>query len=233
LGKEKLGDIDDQVDWVISKGKNLKGMIRIGLLQDYSTPFPLFTILAEFRKKYPNISFEVTFATGARLEQMLLENKLDLGLLSNFEQRSLFVTSQVSTANHLLATSREYLESKGPFHTIDTVLEADLIDLDINFITLRGWMKKNIESRIGDLIRKVPAITTPNHLATKEILEAGFGIAVLPEYLIEKPLKKGEILRVLPQMKELIVWLDIAYRKPRKLQLFEKVFVEYIQEYSR
>jgi DNA-binding transcriptional LysR family regulator len=230
LAKEKLGDLDKQLDWVISKGQNLKGRIHVGYLQDHATPFPLFELLVNFRKRYPQIDFEVSYDINSNIEEKLLDNKYDIGFLLQFEKRELFETIQVSTAAHFVVTSKEYLEKNGPFQTIDKVLDADLIDFDLNFFAFKAWVRKNFENKLPELIHRTPDLIVPNHIAAQAIVEGGHGIAILPEYLIEDSLRKGRILKLLPQIKESTVWLDLGIQKSKMLQLYEQAFVDFIKE---
>lgn len=230
LAKEKFGDIDEHVDRVISKVQSLKGQIRVGFASEIATPFPLFQLIGRFRKKYPNISFEISFGTNSHIEDGLLSSDYDIGFLTQFESRDHFDTFQTSHSLHFLITSKEYLEAKGPFTTIDSILKGDLIDFDLNFSNLKQWMRKNSENKIPELIHRTPDLIVPNHMAAVAIIDEGHGIALLPEYLIEESILKGKLVKLLPQFKGIPVWLELTLRKSKQLQDHEKVFIDFIKE---
>lgn len=230
LAKEKLGDIDEHVDLVISKGQNLKGKIRLGIAVEMAAPFSLFQQLARFRKKYPNISFEITIVKNLALEDGLIHMSYDMGIVSQLAARDLYETCQLSISHHFLITSKEYLEMKGPFTTIELILEADFIDFDLSFSNLKLWMHHHAENKIPALIYQTPALVVPGYSAAIEVVKEGHGIALLPEHLFEEGLKKGKLVKLLPQFKGIPIWLDLAISKSKTIQPYERLFLDFMKE---
>ncbi len=232
LAKEKLGDIDIHVDRVISKGQTVKGTLNIGLLSYKSTPFPFYKTLGNFKKNYPDIRLEVKTLPNIHLEKELLNESLDFGFLTEFEQRNLFHTIQTSTASLIPTTSWQYLERKGPFQAMDDILNANLIDCDLNLPHFRGWLRKNSPSLVEELIHKTPDLIVPDLIAAKMVIEEGYGIAVLPEHLTKENVRQNKLIHLLPQMKGYTIWQELGYCKSKILGPHEQAFVDFIKSHT-
>ncbi len=220
----RMATINEELSTLLTSDKEVTGCIEIGVLQDHSTNIQqqLLKTIATFRSQHPSVTFNIHFGTSRQIEQALLDHKLDLGLLINFQERHRFHITAITQEEHLIVSSSKL----GSVPTIKALLQADLIDIDETFTCLTPWIQKHDPTLIPALDNKHPAIIAPDFTAIKDLVLAHQGIAVLPKYLIEKELKTGKLIQLLPTKETLHVTLDLAIPRGRPLRLCEELFQE-------
>ncbi len=228
----RMSAIEEQIHTIIKAGAEVGGCIEIGVLQDHSTKIQeqLFHILSAFRKKYPSVTFKINFATSAEIEQGLLDQDLDIGLLINFRERHRFHVFGVTKEEHLVITSSSYLKQVGSLSNLKDVIAADLIDIDDSFTCLTPWVQKHAPTLLQKLEEKSPVIVIPDFRAIREVVLSGQGVSVIPKYLIESDLVSGKLVQVLPKLSVLHVEVDCAIIRGRKERLSELFFLEALRE---
>lgn len=224
--------IEEQLENIAKAGIEVGGCIEIGLLQDHSSRIQehFFHILSAFRKKYPSVTFKINFATSVEIEEGLLTQVLDIGLLINFRERHRFHVFEVATEEHLVVTSSDYLKKIGPLNHLKDIITADLIDIDETFTCLTPWVQKHGPSLVHMLDEKRPIVVIPDFKAAKELILLGQGIGVIPRYLIENDLANGRIVQVMPKLSTLLVKVDCAVLRGRREHLSEHLFIEALRE---
>jgi len=232
--RDRMNAIDEQLTTIIKAGEEVGGCIEIGVLQDHSTKIQerLLFVLAKFRKKYPAVTFKINFGTSIEIEQGLLNQKLDIGLLINFRERHRFHVFEVAKEEHIITTSSEYLKEKGPIDHLNDIMTADLIDIDETFTCLTPWIQKHGPKLVQKLDEKSPIIIVPDFQNTREFVLLGLGIAVIPRYLIGHDLKKGKLVQVLPKLSTLQVSVDCATQRGKRERLCEVLFLEAMRDSS-
>ncbi len=228
---DRISAIDGQLMSIIQANHEVTGYIEIGVLQDYSTNIleDLLRILANFREKYPAVTLKIHFDTSFNIEQSLLNQKIDFGLLINFREHHHFHVFEVATAEHIIVTSNAYLKNNHPFHTVQDVVKADLIDIDVSFTCLTPWVKKHAPFLVEELHEKTPVLTVPNFKSIKELLLLDCGIGVVPKYLVEGELKKRELIQILPELSTLRVGVECAILKRKRERLCDVLFKKEIR----
>lgn len=233
IAKERLSQISDEVQFMKKASNTVEGHIRLGILDDYANEFDVGEALAHLCLQHPNISVSVSYGTSPRLEAQLIENQIDIASLVFFTQPELFVRAPISSAKHNLYTSSTYLKRQGPVRTYSHILDADLLDLHEDFTTLSHWFRKNAPHLVPSLRHRKPNMTAPNHQTLKQIVVAGFGMAILPDYLIKDLVASGDCVQVLSSAKSITSGLDLAYRTNKTLRLCEKLLIQELKKFAK
>jgi DNA-binding transcriptional LysR family regulator len=230
LAKEKFQGIDDEVLKLRNDVEKIEGHIRVGLLSDYMNPFDAGLHIAAFCSRYPKISFSVQYGSSNDIEAKLISNEVDLGFLVYFREPKMFVKRAINQATHRVYGSKAYVERRGPFKTYKDILEADLVDLNDTFACFGTWYQKNSPELKASLLHLRPAVVVPNHRAMAEIVNAGFGLALLPDFLVEELGIHKRCVELVKTAKPAQTGLDVAYRSNKTLKLSERLFIESITE---
>jgi DNA-binding transcriptional LysR family regulator len=218
--------IEAAVAAVRDSNQMMEGHIRLGVLMDHSTTFSLAKTLMGFSKLHAGVTFDIQFGTNSEIESGLHKGTLDLGLSIVFEEPRALTREPVKTAKHCFVSQKTS-------HKIDLehILESQrLIDFSQDFLCLTPWVLKNKPDVISILKGRRPSLIVPNHLTAFELVESGWGCAVLPEYICKELIEAGKIQRLGPL--DLNVVLDIASTKERTLRSYERAFVEFIKQPS-
>lgn len=228
LAKEKLGQIRDGVLDLKKATETAEGHIVVGALNDFGTDFDVGTAIGSFCGEHPKVTFEVRSGTSPEVERDLLENKIDLGILVVFRVPEMFVRKPVQKSWHSLYTSTAYAKRVEPIRSCRDLLDKSLIDLDEQFMGIGTFVAKNARTLLSTLRRRRPDIIAPNLRVAKSVMMAGFGIAMLPDFLVEKEVKDKKVARVLEHLKPLSGGMDVAHRIHRTLRLCEKLFIHHL-----
>lgn len=229
---DRMAAIDEQLATIITADKEIGGCIEIGVLHDQSTNIQqlLLTTIAKFRSEYPSVIFKIHFGTSTHIEQALLEQQLDIGLLINFRERHRFKVFEVTAEEHIIVTSPEYLKKSRPFDTVKDVISSDLIDIDENLTCFAPWVQRHDPISLKLLEERNPVIAVPDFSTIRELVLAEQGVAVIPRYLIEDDLACNSLIQVLPELSPLQVGLDCAVERGHREHLCERLFIEKLRE---
>ncbi len=230
FAKQRLGALDDYVGSLRKQAENVEGQLSIGVLNDSGTDFNAGKAIGVFCSKHPNVRVSVTVGATSVIEQGLIDNKFDIGVLVFFEKPEMFERKHIKTNNHHLYTSQKYLDANGPISTYKDLIQKDLIDISKDFLGLGTFIKKNAKEYLATLKHREPNIICPNIEMIYHMIVAGYGVAMLPDFLVEKAVKSGRLIRIFESAKSLTGGLDVAIRSNRTVRLCEKLFIEHISK---
>jgi DNA-binding transcriptional LysR family regulator len=152
------------------------GEIRIGTIKCVGTYF-LPQVLCEIRSKHPMVRPKLLYRDSGELLESLAASRLDVALVVDpvpdprFTHRNVF-EEQISLVS-------------GPGHRFYGRASLDLSELsDVQFVALSpqtsaGALIRTYLDRVG--ISVVPSVTTDNVETVKRMVEAGMGVAFLPD----------------------------------------------------
>jgi len=230
--KINLNQIDEQVLSLKKTRQLIEGHIRLGAHHNYSTNLEVGKVIGGFCQQYPNVTFEILDGTSESIESDLIENKLDLGFIVVFRFPEMFIRTPISQARHSLYTSKSYLNKIGPIKTFKDITDKNLVDLTANFVCLSSYLRKRSKTLVPTLKHRRPDVTAPNFEIVKQIILSGYGIGMIPDFMVEKEVKKGSLVSLFPSSKMFHAGLDIAYRTNRTLRLCEDLFIKYIHSHE-
>lgn len=81
-------NIQESISQLQGEMESLEGVIKIGTSFD-STRENLVYIINLFKTKYPNVRFKLVFDIDFTLEEMMLSNELDMGILFVFRDKKI------------------------------------------------------------------------------------------------------------------------------------------------
>lgn len=126
-----------------------------------------------------------------------------------------------------LAASPALVESRGPVKTL-----ADLQSWP--WVSLAGsqfWSATEVilmdRKGIEQTLHISPVLISEGVTSVREAVRAGLGIALLPDWLIEKDLEAGALVRVLPRWKPQDVPVHVVYAGQRVLPARVSAFIDY------
>ncbi|SIS43514.1 LysR family transcriptional regulator [Neptunomonas antarctica] len=199
-----------------------QGCVRIGIpgmLGSYYFP----PILMAFKHRYPELSLEVIEAGTWKLQQMVEQGELDLGVIV-----SEFVPDTLHTEIFL---RQQMLVTVGKDHAFATQQSVTYTDFFAEELVMfkDGYFHRKIVDRLANQIGAKPHIGFETNLIPliKSIVKQGFGISTLLGMVIEK----DDDLIALPFSQP--VWLDlsIAWNKDRHLSQANRAFVNFMLDH--
>ncbi len=226
--KQPMKDLESGIMEVQNRGSMLQGTITLGVISDHAVSCDLFKHISSFCLAHPKVNLEITLGTSEMIEPLLLENRLDFGVIVYLAESALFIKKPLAPAFHLPVCSPKYLEGRHPISTFEDLTGADLIDQHRELWSWTDWVTRHYPKKVATLRQIVPRLIVPSYLAMKDVVLGGFGIALLPQYLIQKELNEKELVGLFPKKKPISFDLVIAYRKSKNLRLCENALLEHL-----
>lgn len=181
--------------------------------------------MVEFNQRYPEISLEIQLSDKY---EDLLEHQIDVAIRVGELKNSNLI------CKHIFTTPR-YLFSSGDFckqHTIDTVdvlsqlpivaLRTEQINPDR--ITLYRTGHETLTMSIN------PVIYVNDMLTLVEIVRHGGGIAMIPQFVAQPYIDRGELHRVLTDYQGETASFQLLFQNRQNMPKKMRVFIDFISE---
>jgi DNA-binding transcriptional LysR family regulator len=188
--------------------------------------------LAGFAHRHPDVKLSLDF-TGRRLD--LIGERFDVALRAGALTGSEAVARKLFSWTWQLYASPAYLRENGTPKS-----PADLADH--RFVVLEAYSRPapEIDLVSGQKVERItmPGVVVSNSLGVlRAMLIAGGGIGLVPARMAEEPLRKRQLVRVLPAWasRPLDIFYVIPSRRllPAKTRLFVEELVEHVRAQER
>lgn len=233
---ERMNDISDHISTLKSDTKSLGGLIKIGVRPDIGI-FNLPILIANFKKEFPNVNFQIDYGYATEIEKMLINNEIDFGILLFVKDKKLFDIHPLAKKEVALVASKRYLANKGEIKGPQDVLKLDLIDYvdDVETRAFAGWANKISKSIMAEQRKIKATVICPDSAMMKALIEKHVGVGLLPKYLVDPEILKGRLVQLLSkQAQDFTISFDLAVRKTRSKALVKEAFLDYcINEIGR
>ncbi|MFK4785552.1 LysR substrate-binding domain-containing protein [Fusobacterium sp. MFO224] len=203
-----------------------KGEISIGLLADRGI-YLFVSILDELKKKYPNLTIKPLDLSVVKQQEMLINNKLDLGFMTlGDNQKSEDNYVPIYRERFVLVCSKKniFIDKL----ELNTVEEVDLSKLkDMEFVVIeKGTVTREMTDKKFKEFKINPKIlfeTSYSRSIVTAVKSSNCCFAILPFYYAASNLDELEVY----EMKNPILWeVSISYKKGKYLNEPAKYFIE-------
>ena len=208
--------------------KKSKGRIKVGTSVLPGVYF-LPSILADFKKEYPDIIIDLQVDFSSEIEKAVLDNVLHVGIVGT-PDGAVFsgqLEKEVLLKDHLVACAgREH-----PFFSREAVSIEDIAGEELILPGKDTFTRKVIEDEIKKKGLKCSVCyEVTNNEMIKKMVENNLGISVLCSSMI----KKEEMVKGLPILDlKSHRHIDLVYRKDRKISPPLQSFIDFLIYSSR
>jgi len=172
-----------------------KGLIRITAPLEFDlTLFSQFH--RDFKKNFPQVKIEMILTD--RVVDLIGEN-FDLALRAGKLKDSQLVARKIASHSFSLFASPTYLKDRPPIRQWDDLEHHSYLHFQPSGVP-RTWslFDKNGKSH---RLKQEPAIISTSMASLKAMILEGCGFGLIPDFLLNDELAKGQIVPVLPQFK--------------------------------
>ena len=181
--KSILTASEDLVEYAGASGKPMTATIRLGVIPTIA-PFLLPTVLPEVRKRFPDLRITLREDLTANLLSRLTEHKLDFALIAlPYDVRGLLVEELFD--DHFWLVAREgdpALKGK------EVILPAKMAERLLLLEEGHCLREHSLQACKKADIRKDEGMEATSLLTLLQMVESGFGIALLPEMAVKSNL---------------------------------------------
>ena len=192
---EHLPPIEDALEALLDDGMNVRGLMRVGGVLPFSRLW-LRPRVAELLRLYPELRLEVSFGVPSLLIPRLQSGSLDLAIAAEPVESPLLSSRAIFVEEFWAVCAKSYLAGAAPPETEKELLQQRYIVYDDSRPMHDAWW----QSVVGR--RGAPATLSCSIANLDEMLhlaEMGFGVAVLPNYLVSDAVQRGKLLRLAPR----------------------------------
>jgi DNA-binding transcriptional LysR family regulator len=207
--------------------KSLSGHLRVFATPDCGQ-WIVTRLVSRFLQDHPRVT--ISLALSARPLHMIQEG-CEVGLLpGKITDESVIARPAGNITLHLAA-------APGLVKSRSTVKK--LTDLKSwPWISLSGsqfWGTKEVKliAQNGDeeVLPISPVLVSEGVTSIREAVRAGLGVALLPDWLIEKDLRSGRLVRLLPKLKAKDMPIHVVYLGQRLLSARVSAFIDFAVKY--
>jgi DNA-binding transcriptional LysR family regulator len=208
-------------------GEDMKGLIRI-TMPVVSANLLLSDAIAEFCKKYPDISVELNITN--RLVD-LIEEGFDLAIRTAKLEDSSLIARRLIDSQWIICAAPEYLKQHGTPKTPDDLIHHECLMYKFNNGYSSAW-PLYIEGT--EQLLAINGRFLSNHLsAIKQAALANLGIALLPQALVYDELKQQTLVQILSRFTRKKMGMYAVYPKARQPDQKLKRLVDHLGEALR
>ena len=187
--------------------------------ESYLTP-----MVADYLQQYPGVSIELVLADRY---VNIVDEGFDLAIrIGDLADSSLFARRLARTRGVACATPKYLAEAGMPTHPSELASHACI--LDTNFDNAEKW--PFVENGKSFHVSVNGPFRVNNAVAVREMLLAGRGIALCPDYVIADALGDGRLQPVLSEFAALSYGIHAVYPHSRYLAAKVRGFIEFLQE---
>ena len=184
-------------------------------------------LLPKLAKLYPSLSVELIL-TDSYLD--LIEERIDVAIRLGTLQDSSYMVKHLRKMNFYICASPDYLSKHGQLKIPQDIEHHNCLLFPRARYSL-NWLFKDRTGKITEIPIKGKYLLT-NSLAIKQCAISGMGLALLPDWLVDRDLKSGALVRLFAEYEVTAtdfvssIWLLYPSRVyiPAKTQ----VFIDYI-----
>ncbi|EKM5065362.1 LysR family transcriptional regulator [Cronobacter turicensis] len=203
-----------------------RGLLRI----DAATPVILHLLLPmikPFRERYPEVTLSLV---SSETFINLIERKVDVAIRagtltdSSLRARPLFISYRKIVA------SPDYLSRHGVPETICDLKEHICLGFT-EPVSLNTWP---VACEDGQLLEITPGMTSNSGETLKQLCLTGNGIACLSDYMIDKEIKRGDVVELLAEYRLPVEMpFSAVYYSDRAVSTRIRTFIDFLSEHLK
>ena len=223
-------NIQESVSQLQDKMESLEGVIKIGTSFD-SNRGKLVHIINLFKTKYPNVRFELIFDIDFTLEEMVLSNELDMGILFVFRDKKILSGEPLETKKYGLYCRKDFYKKHGPFKRYKDLIGVPFVEYTHNFGSFGAWMKKNCPKESKAFLQQRPEIIVENDKVIEEFIAAGWCMGFIEESRFLAQRRANQLVKLFPQADDIFPSLDFVTKKKANKRFIESAFRRHLFEF--
>ncbi len=208
------------------------GELRIGSPPEFGKVY-LSMMAAEFRKRYPEVTFKFEFGTPDILLPLLREGRIDFILLDDFLTKKpydgnlhIFDFKPVTKEKIILACSDEYYEKhiKDDL-SFETLIKQRYISYTDDRMLISRWFKHHFSKQSV----KINCVMTVNdHEAVVSGILNHIGVGIISSHLVKNELESGKMIKITTPEPDIVNTISLVQLLDKVPTLSEKLFSKFL-----
>lgn len=217
-----LDDIHEAEQAMSTRRQALHGTFRISMPMSFGMSH-LSPLIAQFLAQHPALQFHIELAD--RYVDMIGEG-FDMAIRIGALADSTLIARRLGEQRRLICASPAYLARAGTPATPDDL--AQHAGLRYGREALSGWELQQA-GKSKSVMVKGPMLSN-NGEVLRDAAIAGLGLVLLPGFIVEPALKRGELVSVLEAYQPAPLCLNAVYPQHRQRSEVNRVLLNFLQD---
>jgi len=222
--QQLLDDLDDLENLVQQNEQSLTGKLRVAGPNTFADLY-LAPALQEFMRRHRAIKLELTL-TDDFVD--LVHNRYDLAIRIGALEDSSLIARRLGTSAIVCCAAPAYLADRGTPLTPNDLSTHELI-IDSNIRNPANW--RFLVAGTVQAIRAHGRVQVNSALLVRNLLLAGAGIALIPEFVVHDALADGRLVQLPFEYESPYLGLYAVYPQRRHVSNRVRVFVDFLVEW--
>ncbi|WP_254632423.1 MULTISPECIES: LysR family transcriptional regulator [Achromobacter] len=218
-----LGELHEAVeDMLPTKGDTLRGRLRISTPMSFGILY-LGPVIADFGRQHPGLEIAVDYDDRP---VSLAQGGYDVAVrIGHFEDSSL-KTRTLGECERLICCSPDYAQRRGLPTRVADLAEHDAIDYALVHAR-RFWQFEGPQGEPVTVAMR-SRILANNGEAIRDMAIAGLGIASLPAFLVDEPIRKGLLVALPLELRQRPYTMAALYPNTRHVPAKVRGFIDHL-----
>lgn len=134
--------IETTVSTLQGKASKISGTLRIGGPSGLMVE-GFYNIIQLFKSRFPNVRFELNFDTDFAIEDKMMANEIDIGLLFAYREHRVMSAELIETRKYAPCCRADFHKKYGPFVHYHSILGVPFAEFTHQFASFGRWIKLN------------------------------------------------------------------------------------------
>jgi len=213
---------------IATLGQSPQGRVRLSVPSGYGQ-LVMSLWLLDFKKLYPGIVLDVVFEN--RVED-LIRDEVDIAVRVMSEPPQNLVARDMGSMHYVVCASRAYAETNGMPVDLDTLRTAPLI---ASAVVSRHLRVTAYHAGERHEVIVEPTLISENYLFLRQAVLAGVGIGMVPDYVVQQDIERGDVVTALHDWRLSIFGtkMYMLYMPNRHHTRAASTFIEFMLERAR
>ena len=202
------------------------GLLRISMPTPYAH-YRVLPLLPQFRKRYPQVQVDVHLS-NRNID--FADEGYDLAIRGRAPDDSNLIARKLEDAALVLVAAPSYLKRAGKPKTLDDLLKHDCIQFELPSTGRKIPWTFQRDGKDIDVVTKGSYCCLDDVLGVATLVRSGAGLVQTYRYIVEKDLKNGDLVELMPQFGGSSRPFILLYPHARHLSLRVRTFVDFLVE---
>lgn len=215
-------------EMISSEKSKLEGIVRIAMADSLVTPL----ITKEFmniKHKYPSLVLNIMTAGTDDLFDLLNHNEVDMVCIldSQIHNTTYVVVNEEEIDVHIVVSKKNPLAYKRDV-TIQDLISQPFI------LTEKGMSYRRLfdEEMAKHKIEILPELEMSNPESICKLVEEDLGISFLPDFVTNKAVEEGSIVRIHVKGLDIKIWKQLLYHRDKWVNSQMKALIQHLSNIS-
>ena len=200
------------------------GLLRISMPTPYAH-YRVLPLLPQFRKRYPQVQVDVHLS-NRNID--FADEGYDLAIRGRAPDDSNLIARKLEDAALVLVAAPSYLKRAGKPKTLDDLLKHDCIQFELPSTGRKIPWTFQRDGKDIDVVTKGSYCCLDDVLGVATLVRSGAGLVQTYRYIVEKDLKNGYLVELMPQFGGSSRPFILLYPHARHLSLRVRTFVDFL-----